>query len=42
MKTSHGCGNGGIKQEQDLGTCHFANWKKTSWVQMGIHHKVSS
>jgi len=35
METSNGCGNGGVKQEYDLGTCHLTNWKKPlecKWV----------
>lgn len=32
METSNGCENGGVKQEQNLGTCHLTNWEKTSVV----------
>jgi len=35
METSHGCGNGGIEQEQDLGTCNYQLEKKPvgcKWV----------
>jgi len=29
METNLGCKNGAVKQEQDLGTCHLMNSKKS-------------